>query len=277
MRILPLLSLLLAAAPLTAQTGTPDQQSPFGNASFNMDATSLTWQQQIRAGIAGTLEGIHVKLNSPAGSPGTVNVSIRLGGGWSGGAVLWSGTANTVGLGAMEDVFIDVSSAGINLAANDLYVMELQGTGTGVWMQGSYVAPPGTPLYPEPLFLNQNPYPAGWLLGFETFMLTGPPPPTLTVTGSCPGTGTVSLANMTPNGVVAIAIATATGPSVVGGGNCAGAQIGLLNPQLRVVAAADGSGNLLLNGVNLPAAACGTYHAQGFDVATCTGTNVVDL
>jgi len=51
----------------------------------------------------------------------------------------------------------------------DTFVWEVQGDGSGVNGRGSYIAPPGTPLYPESLYLNGPPCYAdcGWRLGFR--------------------------------------------------------------------------------------------------------------
>ena len=67
----------LLAAPVFAQTGTLDQVSPFTNASYNGNASSLTWQAQVRAGLSGQLEGIELTLQGNAGAQ--LRVGIRLG------------------------------------------------------------------------------------------------------------------------------------------------------------------------------------------------------
>lgn len=274
MRISSLLPVLLLAAPLSAQTGALDQSSPFGNASFNLGSATLTWQAQVRAGIPGTLEGFRVNLRGNAGA--TVDFAVRLGDAWSVNPTLWTGTATTAGTGTWEMHFMDCSSAGIALNSGDTFVIEMFGS-TGVNAQGEYIAPPGIPPYAEPLYLNQNVHSnGGWRIGFESWMLTGPPPPTMAVTGNCPGAGQVDLTNMTPGGRIAIAAAASQGASVVPGGSCAGSVIGLLNPQIKIVAFADGGGSFS-SPANLPAAACGSYYAQGFDLGSCTATNVVAL
>lgn len=274
MRI-PLMALLLAA-PVAAQTGTLDQVSPFGGASFNVDSTTLTWQQQVRVGVGGTLEGLRFEMSAPAAT--TVDMEIRLGDAWSNAAPAWTGAVNLAGLGVMESLYIDLTSAAINLAANDTFVFQLTGTGGGAWMSGNYIAPPGLPLYPEPLWLNQSAYSnGGWCLGFESYMLTGPPPPSLVIVGSCPSVAQVSMHNMTPSGRIVIASAPQAGPATVSNSSqCLGAQIGLLGPTLRIIGFADANGDFLLN-VNLPPAVCGALFVQGFDVTTCVGTNVLPL
>ena len=279
-KLLPLILPLLLTPAAVAQVGTLDQQSPFGNASFNFDAASLTWQQQVRAGIGGTLEGFTLMLTSPAGAPGSVGVAVRLGGGWSASPVLYSGTANTTGLGAYESVYVDCSAAGITLAPNEVFVLEFLPNGSGVNAQGAYVAPPGTPPYAEPLFLNgsSSVYAGGgWNIGFETYMLTGPPPLTLSLNGSCPGLNVVSVANATAGGLVAIASGLSNTPSAVPNGPCAGIFIGMSNPALRLLTAADGNGNLSVPNANVPSVACGNAYLQALDVASCQVSNLVAL
>jgi len=161
----------LAAGAAVAQTGTLDQNSPASNAGFNLDATSLTWQQQARAGIAGHLEGIRFTFTGVVGANAELNV--RLGSAWSSGAPVLSTTVTKV-TGATEVIFVNMTSANITLAVGDVFVFEAHGTGSGMGIQGSYVVPPGTPAYPEPLFLNTSNFAdGGWRLGFQTFMLTG--------------------------------------------------------------------------------------------------------
>ena len=55
--------IFLAAVPANAQI--LDQVSPNMNASFNADATSLTWQQEVEVGLAGTLVQVEMYVNTP--------------------------------------------------------------------------------------------------------------------------------------------------------------------------------------------------------------------
>lgn len=165
-----------------AQTGVLDQSSPHdpvgGNsAAFNVGVDILTWQQQIRCGVAGRLEGIRLILTTGvAGS--TVHVRVRRGAAPSGQPVLVDDLA-TKATSDTETLFVDMQGANITFAVGDVFVMEMQGN-ENVWLIGSYVPPPGTPLYPEPLFLNGQLFVDDhWRFGFDTFMLTGQQP--------CPG------------------------------------------------------------------------------------------
>lgn len=63
-----LATVLITCASLRAQTGTVDQVSPGANASFNLDASSLVWQAQVQAGVAGQLEGVELDMTGPVGS-----------------------------------------------------------------------------------------------------------------------------------------------------------------------------------------------------------------
>lgn len=276
MRFLPLCTLFaVLSAPLSAQSGVLDQNSPFGNASFNTDSTTLTWQQQVRVGVGGTLEGLTFEMYSPA--PGSVDVSVRLGAGWTTNPVLWQGTAATVGLGAgvWETVYVDCLSAGIVLNANDLFVIELTGTGSGVWARGDFVAPPGIPSYPEPLYLNGGPgvyAGGGWTIGFQTWMVTGPASPALSLIGTCPGPATILCQNMTPGGQVYIGYGATLGAWTIPSGSCAGAVVPLVAPTLLFVATADAIGDVVIPGV-IPPQACGVINLLGFDVSGCLATN----
>ncbi len=167
-----------AAGSALAQTGTLDQNSPFPpgaqSAAFNVDATFLIWQAQIKAGLTGQLEGIKITFTS--GAPGSqINLRVRDGAAPSGNPALYDALV-TKQVPDLEVVFVDMTASNIMLTAGQFFVMETQGTGTGCWIGGSYVAPPGTPLYPEPLFLNGTNFAdGGWRHGFETYVIEGSP------------------------------------------------------------------------------------------------------
>jgi hypothetical protein len=162
-------------APLaSAQVGVLDQVSPMTTASYNLSAASLIWQVQVRAGIAGQLEGVRFTLQGNTGAE-TGDLRLMSGTAAAPGPVLASVVLNKTTSGN-ELRFFDLTSANLNLQANDTFVLELQGNGSGLGIVGSYIAPPGLPLYPEPLYLGGTPFAdGGWRIGFETFMLTGGP------------------------------------------------------------------------------------------------------
>lgn len=175
------IALLAFAATAQAQTGQLDQVSPLtpsggATANFNIDAAFLVWQQQITCGLAGQLEGVRVNLAQGAAGA-TFNVRIRRGATWTLEPVLFE-TLVTKQIDGEEMVFVDMTGSAIELAAGDVFVLETQGTGTGVWMYGSYVDPNvGPPLYPDPLYLLEQPQGGGgWRHGFETWMLLGGEP-----------------------------------------------------------------------------------------------------
>jgi hypothetical protein len=98
--------------------------------------------------------------------------------------VLASGTATKTSSNQMQDVFVNLAAGGLLLNANDLFVIEVQGNGSGASLTGSFIAPPGPPLYPEPMFLNGpgcylN---CGYRIAFKTY-LTQP------ITSVCFGNG----------------------------------------------------------------------------------------
>jgi hypothetical protein len=163
-------AVLSGGAMALAQTGILDQSSPATSASYNLSTPSLTWQQQIRVGIAGQLEGIRLTLVGPVGAQ--MEVRIRVGGGWNLAPAASVHTVVKV-TASTETVFLDTTAANIQLAVDDLLVFEAQGNDTGMNIVGSYVEPPGAPLYPEPLFLNGSAFQPGWRHGFDSFMLTG--------------------------------------------------------------------------------------------------------
>jgi hypothetical protein len=164
------------AGAALGQTGTLDQSSPWSpttgqSATFNIDANFLIWQQQVRAGMSGQLEGVRMLLTGPVGA--TMTARIRSGATWTTNPELFSMSVSKVTANP-EIVFLNMTAGNIQLSSNDVFVIELQGNGTGLWLGGNYVAPPGTPLYPEPLYLLQSPQgDGGWRFGFETYMTTG--------------------------------------------------------------------------------------------------------
>lgn len=281
MRALSRIPLVLAllAAPAAAQSGTLDQVSPFSSetsgtsasgASFNFDATSLTWQSETVAGYTGQLEGVEFEVNGTVGA--TFDVAILLGNAWQTSTPVYSGTY-TLTSGTNELAFVDVTGSSINLNAGDAYVIQITGTGAGVWGTGSYESPNNT-LYTLPLYLNSNLYGPEWRIGFHTYMLTGP---SLTTSGSCGGTMSFIVSGATPGGKVAYMYARGTGNYVLAGGPCVGTMIGLDSTvRLGGTAGADGAGSATLT-TNVPAGACGRIWVQGLDVTTCGTTNVIAL
>jgi hypothetical protein len=177
------------AALAGAQTGTVDQVStttptpPGQTAGFNGDAVSLIWQAQVRAGLAGQLEGFRLELTGPVGA--TLLTNVRVGSGWNTGPSAFQFLI-TKSTAAVEQVFVDTTSANIALSVGTLFVIEMQGQGTSCGIDGSYVPPAaGGPLYPEPLYLGGPGCFAdcGWRIGFTTYVVNA-------ATTFCSGDGT---------------------------------------------------------------------------------------
>jgi hypothetical protein len=175
MRRCAAIGLLAFSGVASAQTGVLDQVSPFTAAggqtsNFNVDASFLVWDAQVRAGISGTLEGVTLAMDQGLGS---ASVRLRSGTAASPGPVLATQTI-THTVPGVEFVFVDFTSAGLALNAGDTFVIELQGNGSGLWVRGTYIPPPALPYYPEPLYLLGGPHADGnWRIGFETYMVSG--------------------------------------------------------------------------------------------------------
>ena len=163
-----------------AQTGVLDQSSPFpgtgSSVGYNGSTSSLVWQQQVRTGITGQLEGVTVRLNGSVGSH--IDVRIRAGNGWNTSPVLFQGVATKLTSSFDEHCFVDATSAGINFTANSTFVIELQGQDDGGGFIGNYSQPPIPAQYPEPLFLNspQCFVDCGYRIAFETWVLSSSTP-----------------------------------------------------------------------------------------------------
>jgi hypothetical protein len=144
---------------------------------YDADSPGTTWQAQVRAGLAGRLEGFTLELNATQGA-GTLIVALRLGPGWNTTPIVFQRTISTPGSG-IHDVFVDATSAGIQLTPGTLFVIEMQSQNTGTYLDGSYVDPSyGPALYPEPLFENGPGcwFDCGGRIGFKTYVVQGPPP-----------------------------------------------------------------------------------------------------
>ena len=181
MRTVAMVSVTLAlASTASAQVGVLDQVSPFSAALggqtsiFNMSAAFLVWDAQVRCGVAGQLEGVRLRMdNQNQTGVEQCTVRLRTGTAVAPGAILGSVViSNTAG--AVSDTFVDFTSANLTLNVGDTFVLEFQGNDTNMWLFGTYVPPPGLPLYPEPLYLLGSPQGDGnWRVGFESYMLTG--------------------------------------------------------------------------------------------------------
>ena len=148
--------------------GTLDQTSPAPNTFFNADTVTLVWQQQIQVGLTGPLAGISITATGPTAQ---FNIRVRSGAAPSAQPVLFQ---QLVTVSGTQPQFVDMTASGITFTAGNLFVMEIQGNGTGAFIMGDYVAPPGTPGYPQPLYRNGSAYGAGYTLGFRSYVITCP-------------------------------------------------------------------------------------------------------
>jgi hypothetical protein len=173
-------ALAVLSSLCSAQTGVLDQSSPYPgtgwSAGYNGSASSLVWQQQVRAGITGQLEGVTVHLNGSVGSH--IDVRIRAGDGWNTSAVLFQGVATKLTASYDELCFLDATSALVNFTANSTFVIELQGQDDGGGFIGNYSPPPMPAQYPEPLYLGspQCFVDCHYRIAFETYVLVNSPP-----------------------------------------------------------------------------------------------------
>jgi hypothetical protein len=160
----------LAAVGMPAMSASAqmlDQVQEMTNASYNMDATFLEWQQEIITGIAGQL----VQVDVYAAGTGNATFYLNDGGPWQGDANDFEMLFTSTGPGWYS---IDVSSAGLSFGAGDPFVMGWVGGGTGLWMGGGYIDNGVGPYHGE-LWLNQAPHSnGGWDLAFRTWVIPGP-------------------------------------------------------------------------------------------------------
>lgn len=159
------LSVLVFA--LAAQANTLDQSNTGTGVGLN-DASE--WQQQVTAGIGGTLAGIELYGNYASD---TDLVRIGLGSGFFTGAFTFSTTA-TINPGG---TFIDTSSANIVLNPGDTFVIDVTGGPGCCGLSGSTSTYPGGHLY---LQYNNVVYDytasPGYSLTFQTYMGSSPVP-----------------------------------------------------------------------------------------------------
>ena len=100
-------------------------------------------------------------------------------------------------------------------------------------------------------------------------------PPQLAIVGSCPGTISISVTDAAPNGRVAFAASTGAGPFSLPPGPCAGAEVGLVDPNLLGVLVADNSA-AIAHDEDVGVDACGIF-VQVLDLTTCQPSNVASV
>jgi hypothetical protein len=96
--------------------------------------------------------------------------------------------------------------------------------------------------------------------------------PLMVVTGTCPGSVTFSMSNVTRNGPWALVASPALGSFNIPVGSCAGTALPLSGAGIRLLGTfnADGAGRGATT-VNVPAVAC-SYYLVGVDLTTCEDT-----
>ena len=122
----------------------------------------------------------------------------------------------------------------------------------------------------------------GGFFGFDfdnfSYDEIGPGGFTLGLSGSCPGTVTVSWSDATPSSMMGIVFANGTGNFTIPGGPCSGTTLGLGSAGLRLVnTISTGSGSGSVNGT-AGTAACGHYlQLVVVDGSPCTTSNVAQI
>lgn len=96
--------------------------------------------------------------------------------------------------------------------------------------------------------------------------------PVLAVTGTCPGSITMTMNGVTPGAQVSIYSSKRAGSTTIATGSCAGTTLDLMRARAIATGTADASGNLSVR-VRLGARQCGQL-MQALDLATCETSNV---
>ena len=151
--------------PTGAANRIPDQEQLDIDSPVFSDNSLFVFQQQVRAGISGRLEGFDIYADTH--DTAQTDLRIRLGDGWNTGPVVWSG-AHVGPSSNYSPTFIDVSGANIQLLAGETFVIEYQGTDTWSFIFGNAPSSTGISCYPEPFFVNGQMY--DHCFGFRTYM-----------------------------------------------------------------------------------------------------------
>lgn len=258
-RILSLVAagaLAVGAAP--AQTGIVDVSVLQDNVGWNM-AFFFDMQQDVRVETEGTLEGFSLRIATSAigvGQP--VSIFLGVGPHLPSAVPAWSGMVFASSVFNWEWVFADCSAAGLNFAVGDVFTIRV---GDGVVASGGDLT--GNSGFPNPFYIEPFYEDLGFRntdrLTFETFVL--PTPPTLSVTGTCPGSVTFDVTNGTGNYFL---VYGAAGSSTV-----RGVTLAIANPALATTMGAT------LSAV-VPPAACGKT-VQAVDMVNLVASNAVVL
>jgi outer membrane protein assembly factor BamB len=96
--------------------------------------------------------------------------------------------------------------------------------------------------------------------------------PSLGITGSCPGSATITVNGATPNAAISIWAGKRVGSTVITTGGCAGTTVDLNRARLLTTGTADANGDLTVQ-IRLNSMRCGLL-LQAVDLATCATSNV---
>ncbi len=96
--------------------------------------------------------------------------------------------------------------------------------------------------------------------------------PTLSVTGSCPGSATITVHGATPNASIAIWAGKTAGSTTITSGSCAGTTIAIGRARQVTTGKSDANGNLTIQ-LRTNARRCGQL-MQAVDLTTCKTSNV---
>ena len=112
------------------------------------------------------------------------------------------------------------------------------------------------------------------LIALVTPALAGSP--VITISGACPGTAGIELSGFTPGGQVAIVTGAAIGADPLPGGLCGGADTGLAEPRLLLMARDRGGDGVLSFAPDVDGPTCGTPFIA-VDRTTCARTGVANI
>lgn len=165
-----LLALAISGALVSgAFASTLDQVNDTGS-TVTFTGITQYWQQKVTAGQTGLLTGIELNFNTPT-VPGDMRIHINTGTGWQSDASEFDAVF-TISTGGYQ--LFDVSSAGINLTAGEVFSIGLEGQGDDVYFRGSESNQYGTL---NDLYLNGSIFVIdNYDMNFRTFVQTATVP-----------------------------------------------------------------------------------------------------
>lgn len=191
------------------------------------------------------------------------------------GAIITTWSTSAVGCTRGAGVAYDAAADAILVGGRDQSTLFVMDPNTG-GLLNSWIANDGSN---NPQGLAVSASGSVWQSSGNSDLLTefdlgGPSGPTLSITGSCPGTVTFDISGGTSFGGVGVAYGAA-GSFTIGGGGCAGLAIDISSPTLAGVFGADINGDVSFT-ANIPSGACGLT-VQAVDLGSCSATNTVVL